>query len=232
MHRGMAEALLAARRAARAVVLVTPLDGGAQRLLDAAALELLAHTDPELAAAAREALRSDRAGVVARNGVEQLLVPHNPPLRLIVVGAVHISEALCAMARQCGYAVTVIDPRSAFLRPDRFAGVELIGLWPQQAFAALQPDSRTAVVLLTHDPKIDDPALLAVLPTKAFYVGALGSTRTHAKRLDRLSAAGVSEVDRARIHGPAGLAIGARTPAEIAVSVLAQITGVLRGDNA
>jgi xanthine dehydrogenase accessory factor len=132
------------------------------------------------------------------------------------------------MARQCGYAVSVIDPRTAFLRPERFAGVTLIGQWPQQAFAQLAPDARTAVVLLTHDPKIDDPALLAVLPTPAFYIGALGSARTHAKRLERLAAAGVSEVDRRRIHGPAGLGIGARTPAEIAVSVLAQMTQVLR----
>jgi len=232
MHRGMAEALLAARRAARAVVLVTPLDGSAQRLLDESALQLLQHTDPELAAAAREALRSDRAATLPRDGGEWLLAPHNPPLRLVVVGAVHISESLCAMARQCGYAVSVVDPRSAFLRPERFPGVELIGQWPQQAFAALKPDSRTAVVLLTHDPKIDDPALLAVLPTAAFYVGALGSTRTHAKRLERLAAAGVSEADRARIHGPAGLSIGARTPAEIAVSVLAQVTSVLRGGKA
>jgi len=229
MHRGMAEMLLAARRAARAVVLVTPLDGSAQRLLDEAALELLSHTDPELTAAVHEALRSDRATVFARGGVEHLLTPHNPPLRLVVVGAVHISESLCAMARQCGYAVSVIDPRSAFLRPERFPGVELIDQWPQQAFAQLRPDARTAVVLLTHDPKIDDPALLAVLPTAAFYVGALGSTRTHAKRLERLAAAGVSEAQRARIHGPAGLSIGARTPAEIAVSVLAQMTGALRG---
>jgi xanthine dehydrogenase accessory factor len=229
MRRGMAEALLAARRALRPVVLVTPLDGGAQRLLGEEQLELLGSTDPELSAAVREALRSDRAAVFTRDGVEQLLTPHNPPLRLVVVGAVHISEALCAMARQCGYAVSVIDPRSAFLRPERFPGVELIGQWPQQAFAQLKPDARTAVVLLTHDPKIDDPALLAVLPTQAFYVGALGSTRTHAKRLERLAAAGVGEADRARIHGPAGLSIGARTPAEIAVSVLAQVTAELRG---
>ena len=122
-----------------------------------------------------------------------------------------------------------IDPRSAFLRPERFPDVQLMDLWPQEAFAQIKPDARTAVVLLTHDPKIDDPALLAVLPTPAFYVGALGSTRTHAKRLLRLQEAGVSEADRARIHGPAGLNIGARTPAEIAISVLAQVTLVLRG---
>jgi xanthine dehydrogenase accessory factor len=224
----MAEALRAARGANKPVVLLTPLNGRAQRLLDAEGLALLALTDPQLAQAAQEALRSDRATTIEHQGGELLLTPHNPPLRLCVVGAVHISEALCAMARQCGYAVSVIDPRTAFLRPERFAGVTLIGQWPQQAFAQLAPDARTAVVLLTHDPKIDDPALLAVLPTPAFYIGALGSARTHAKRLERLAAAGVSEVDRRRIHGPAGLGIGARTPAEIAVSVLAQMTQVLR----
>ncbi|HTQ35469.1 MAG TPA: XdhC family protein [Steroidobacteraceae bacterium] len=224
----MAHALLAARREARAVVLYTPLDGGLQRLLDAAGLELLALTEPELAAAGRAALASDRAQVLESQGREVLITPHNPPLRLIVVGAVHISEALCTMAREAGYAVTVIDPRSAFLRPERFPGVVLLDQWPHEAFAQLRPDARTAVVLLTHDPKIDDPALLAVLPTLAFYIGALGSTRTHAKRLARLAEAGVSEADRARIHGPAGLDIGARTPAEIAISVLAEITQQLR----
>src|SRR6187399_370482 len=142
MRRGMAEALRRARREGRAAVLFTPLDGGAQRLLDATGLELLAMTDPELAAAGHEALRSDRAAVLPRQG-ELLVTPHNPPLRLCVVGAVHISESLCAMARQCGYAVTVIDPRSAFLRAERFPGVELIGEWPQAAFAHLQPDART-----------------------------------------------------------------------------------------
>nr|PZN62089.1 MAG: xanthine dehydrogenase [Pseudomonadota bacterium] len=228
MRQGMAHALLAARREARAVVLVTPLDGGVQRLLDEKSLELLALTEPELAAAARTALATDRVQLVTQDDREIMLTPHNPPLRLIVVGAVHISEALCVMARAAGYAVTVIDPRSAFLRPERFPGVELVNDWPQEAFARLKPDSRTAVVLLTHDPKIDDPALLAVLPSPAFYVGALGSTRTHAKRLQRLAEAGVEEGLRARIHGPAGLAIGARTPAEIAISVMAEFTRELR----
>jgi xanthine dehydrogenase accessory factor len=232
MRQGTVHALLAARREARAVVLYTPLDGGVQRLLDAAGLDLLALTEPELAAAGHAALATDRAQVVTHLGSEVLVTPYNPPLRLIVVGAVHISESLCTMARAAGYAVTVIDPRSAFLRPERFPDVQLIDQWPQQAFATLKPDARTAVVLLTHDPKVDDPALLAVLPTPAFYVGALGSTRTHARRLQRLAEAGVSEADRARIHGPAGLDIGARTPAEIAVSVLAEITLRLRGGKA
>jgi xanthine dehydrogenase accessory factor len=225
MRQGIAKALVAARQDARAVVLFTPLDGGLQRMLDGAGLDLLALTDPDLAAAGREALRTDRALV---HGEQMLVTPHNPPLRLIVVGAVHISEALCSMAMAAGYAVTVIDPRAAFLRPERFPGVTLVNEWPGEAFAALKPDARTAVVLLTHDPKIDDPALLAVLPTPAFYVGALGSTRTHAKRLQRLAEAGVEEAAQARIRGPAGLSIGARTPAEIAISVLAQMTQALR----
>lgn len=229
MQRGILKVLLAARAATRPVVLFTPLDGGAQRVLDGEGLELLALTDPPLATAASDALKTDRASVVASGGVEILVSPQNPPLRMVIVGAVHIAEALCVMARAVGYAVTVVDPRSAFLRPDRFPHVQLIDQWPQQAFAALKADARTAVVLLTHDPKIDDPALMAVLPTDAFYIGALGSTRTHARRLGRLAAADVSEADRARIRGPAGLAIGARTPAEIALSVLAQVTQQLRG---
>jgi xanthine dehydrogenase accessory factor len=228
MRQGMAHALLAARREGRPVVLVTPLDGGLQRLLDDQGIALLALTEPELAAAARRALATDRVQLVEEGGREVMFTPHNPPLRLIVVGAVHISEALCVMARAAGYEVTVVDPRAAFLRPERFPGVELVNEWPQEAFARLRPDSRTAVVLLTHDPKIDDPALQAVLPSPAFYVGALGSTRTHAKRLQRLAEAGVDDALRARIHGPAGLAIGARTPAEIAISVMAEITKELR----
>lgn len=229
MQRGTLQALLTARAAKRPVVLLTPLDGSAQRVLDSSGLELLTLTDAPLARAARDALCSDRAAVVSDVGVDILVTPQNPPLRLVIVGAVHIAEALCVMARAAGYAVTLIDPRTAFLRPDRFPEVQLIDQWPQQAFAGLRPDARTAVVLLTHDPKIDDPALLAVLPTDAFYIGALGSTRTHARRLERLTEAGVSEDARSRIHGPAGLAIGARTPAEIALSVLAQMTQQLRG---
>lgn len=233
MRQGMAHALLDARRRGRAVVLITPLaPGGVQRLLDAEGLALLALTEPDLAAAGRAALASDRVQLVGQSDSEVMVSPHNPPLRMIIVGAVHISEALCVMAREAGYAVTVVDPRAAFLRPERFPGVQLVNEWPQQAFAALKPDARTAVVLLTHDPKIDDPALLAVLASPAFYIGALGSTRTHAKRLQRLVDAGVDEAARSRIHGPAGLAIGARTPAEIAISVLAQVTQQLRRDRA
>lgn len=225
MRRDTLEALRAAQAAAHPVVLATALDGSGQRLLFPESLD----AEPvELADAVRAALASDRATLLSQAGVEWLLSPHNPPLRLIIVGAVHISEFLCPMARLAGYDVTVIDPRAAFLRADRFPDVTRIDQWPQQAFPALKPDARTAVVLLTHDPKIDDPALECVLATPAFYVGALGSTRTHARRLERLAAAGLSPSQLARIKGPAGLSIGARTPAEIAVSVLAEMTQVLR----
>ncbi|MFM1886489.1 MAG: hypothetical protein RL026_1646 [Pseudomonadota bacterium] len=172
------------------------------------------------------ALAEDRA--VLRAG-DLLLLPQNPPLRLLVVGAVHIAEFLSRFARETGYAVTILDPRSAFLRPALFPGATLTDEWPQQGVPRFAPDARTAVVLLTHDPKIDDPALHAVLATPAFYVGALGSSRTHARRLERLAGEGLDPVQLARIHGPAGLALRARTPAEIALSVLAQMTGVLRG---
>jgi xanthine dehydrogenase accessory factor len=228
MKAAMAQALLAAQQEARPVVLLTPLDGSTQRLLGEAQLRLLALTDSVLAQCCRNALQTDRAEAVTQLGVEILVTPHNPPLRLIIVGAVHISESLCTMAVSAGYQVTVIDPRSAFLRPERFPGVQLLDLWPTEAFAKLKPDARTAVVLLTHDPKIDDPALQSVLASPAFYVGALGSTRTQAKRVDRLRAAGLTDASLARIHGPAGLPIHARTPAEIAISVLAQMTQVLR----
>ena len=153
---------------------------------------------------------------------------HNPPLRMIVVGAVHIAQALLPMARACGYDPTLIDPRGAFGASARFPGEVISDDWPDAALAALHPDARTAVVTLTHDPKLDDPALLAALASPAFYIGCLGSSRSHAKRLDRLRAAGVTEVQIARLKAPVGLDIGAKSPAEIAVSILAQITQTLR----
>lgn len=153
---------------------------------------------------------------------------HAPPLRLVVVGGVHIAQALVPMARLAGYAATVIDPREAFASVDRFPGTALAHDWPDAALAALAPDGRTAVVLLTHDPKLDDPALGVALRSPAFYVGALGSTRTHAKRVERLREGGFSEGEIARIDAPIGLDIGARTPGEIAVAILAAMTRALR----
>jgi xanthine dehydrogenase accessory factor len=151
---------------------------------------------------------------------------HNPPLRLVVVGAVHIAQALVPMARIAGFDVAIVDPRDAFAAQVRFPGARLIHDWPDAALEALAPDARTAVVTLTHDAKIDDPALRAALESQAFYIGCLGSTRTHAKRLERLVGEGVSGLER--LDAPVGLDIGARGPAEIAVSILAGIVAALR----
>jgi len=170
--------------------------------------------------------RMDRSGL-AEDG-ETFVAIHNPPLRLVVVGAVHIAQALVPMARIAGYDPVVIDPRESFATPTRFPDTRLMHDWPDEAVAALGLDARTALVLLTHDPKLDDPALMAALRSEVFYIGALGSTRTHGKRVARLAGAGFSEAEIGRIHGPVGLDIGAAGPAEIAVSILAEMTRVLR----
>lgn len=172
--------------------------------------------------AARDALRSDRSSMAADGNDRYFIHVHNPPRRMIVVGAVHISQPLVTMARLAAFDVTVIDPRGAFATEDRFPDVRLMDDWPDDAMAELAPDARTAVVTLTHDPKIDDPALIAALRSPAFYIGALGSRRTHASRLERLEAEGFDSRALARIHGPIGLNLGGRAPAEIACAVLAQ----------
>jgi len=170
--------------------------------------------------------RMDRSGFEADG--KTFVAIHNPPLRLIVVGAVHIAQALLPMSRIAGYDPLLIDPRDAFGSAARFPGETIIDDWPDAALDRAGLDMRTAVVLLTHDPKLDDPALDRALRSDAFYVGALGSRRTHAKRVSRLTDAGFSAIDIGRIHGPVGLDIGAAGPAEIAVSILAQMTDVLR----
>ncbi|MFY9211164.1 MAG: XdhC family protein [Aestuariivita sp.] len=175
----------------------------------------------------QQRMRMDRSGF--EEGSALFVAVHNPPLRLIVVGAVHIAQALVPMARIAGYDPVLIDPREVFGSSDRFPGEEIRLDWPDEAVAALGLDARTALVLLTHDPKLDDPALESALRADVFYIGALGSGRTHAKRVERLTAAGFSAQEIARIHGPVGLDIGAAGPAEIAVSILAEMTAVLRG---
>lgn len=170
-------------------------------------------------------LRSDKAGI-EEDG--RFIAPHNPPLRLIVVGAVHIAQPLLTIARACGYAPVLIDPRDTFAAAERFPGETVLDGWPDEALAALAPDARTAIVTLTHDPKLDDPAIRLAIRSPAFYLGCLGSKKTHAKRVERLQAAGFSQAEIARIHAPVGLDIGAKTPAEIALSVMAEITQVLR----
>jgi xanthine dehydrogenase accessory factor len=170
--------------------------------------------------------RADRSGM-EEDGATFVHV-HNPPLRMIVVGAVHIAQALLPMARMAGYDVSLVDPRPAFAQETRFPGEAVVEDWPDEALDALAPDARTAVVTLTHDPKLDDPAISRALGSDIFYLGCLGSTRTHAKRVARLTEAGFTEEQIARIHAPVGLDIGARGPAEIAVSILAEVTKRLR----
>lgn len=172
-------------------------------------------------------LRMDRSGF--EEDGQTFVAVHNPPLRLIVVGAVHIAQALVPMARIAGYDPIIIDPREAFASKSRFPGEKLLTDWPDEAVASIGLDARTAMVLLTHDPKLDDPALQAALDSDVFYIGALGSSRTHAKRVQRMTEAGFPSEQLQRIHGPIGLDIGAAGPAEIAVSVIAQMTAVLRG---
>jgi xanthine dehydrogenase accessory factor len=215
---------LEARRAGRSVALVTHLKTGAQTFVDGASQHGDLALDDAAMAAVQRALREDKS----RTEGEVFVEVWNPPLRCFVVGAAHIAQPLTRMVSLAGYAVTVIDPRSAFATEARFPGVTLLADWPDEAFERLKPDRRTAVVTLTHDPKIDDPALIAALRSEAFYIGALGSKKTHAARVERLKEAGFDDAAIARIHGPVGLDIGAVSPAEIAVSILAQITAVLR----
>lgn len=208
--------LAAARAAREAVVYAVRPDTWERRLVRSPA-------DP-LWPAAGSALVADQSGFEG----DWFLGVHNPPLRLAVVGAVHIAQALVPMARLAGYDPVVVDPREAFASSGRFPDTRLAHDWPDEALAAFGLDARTAVVTLTHDPKLDDPAIAATLRSPAFYLGCLGSTRTHAKRVERLRAAGFADADIARIHAPVGADIGARSPAEIAVSILAQMTERLR----
>jgi xanthine dehydrogenase accessory factor len=208
---------LVAARAARTPTVYAVRPGDWER-------RLVAGPGEPLWAEAEAALVADRSGFAG----EWFLGVHNPPLRMAVVGAVHIAQALVPMARIAGYDVVVIDPREAFASPTRFPDTALTHDWPDAALAAFGLDARTAVVTLTHDPKLDDPAVEAALRAPVFYIGCLGSPRTHAKRVARLQAAGFGEDAIARIHAPIGADIGARSPAEIAVAILAEVTERLR----
>ena len=225
---GWLDRLQAERAAKRPVVLTVNLGTGRREILRPAASP---HDAPagalEIAATTREALRSDSARLLSEREPRLFVQPFNPPLRVIIVGAVHIAQPLSQMATLAGYDVVIVDPRGAFASEARFPGITLCREWPDEALAALEIDERTAVVTLTHDPKLDDPALSVALPSPAFYVGCLGSKRTQARRLERLAQLGLSEDETHRIHGPVGLDIGARSPAEIAVSILAEITARL-----
>lgn len=216
-----------AKAAKRPVALVTRLSDAAEALVFHDRVEgNLALAEP-VVEAARDALRHDRSRTIEADGARFFLHAFNPPLRLVLVGAVHIAQPLSRMAALAGWDVTVIDPRGAFATEERFPGITLSDEWPDEAMAALAPDTRTAVVTLTHDPKLDDPALEVALRSPAFYVGALGSRKTHAARVGRLKEAGLDDAAIARIHGPVGLPLGGRAPAEIAVAILAQIVQAL-----
>ena len=215
--------LQAARQAKRQVVLATRLPDGEQRLLPNA------NAAPALSEAAAAALRDDASRTVQIDGETWFLHAYNPPMRLMVVGAVHIAQALVPFAVQLGFGVCVVDPRRAFATDERFPGVEVRQDWPDEAMEALRPDARTAVVTLTHDPKLDDPALDRALRSDAFYIGALGSRKTHAARLARLRELGHGDAALARIRGPVGLPLEAVTAPEIALSIAAEVVAARRG---
>ena len=218
--------LITARAEKRPTVVVTDLASGAQSLWLEGEYDGDIAMTPGLSDGIDRTLRRDKGETVEENEVRYFLQPFPPPKRMIVVGAVTLRNRLCRW-RRCRDDVTIVDPRQAFATEARFPGVTLKHDWPDDAMSALDPDRRTAVVTLTHDPKLDDPALTIALRSEAFYIGSLGSNRTHAKRLARLIEAGLTESELARIHAPVGLDIGAVSPAEIAVSIMAQITAVL-----
>ena len=229
MEARILEALQKARAAKRPVALATNLRGGQQKLIFETESEGPLCLDVDMLAGAAEMLKRDESGVLQTGAGPVFIHSYNPPPRLVVVGAVHIAEPLARMATLAGYATTLVDPRRAFAASQQFGDFTVVNDWPDEALAALKPDTRTAIVTLTHDPKIDDPALDAALASPAFYVGALGSRKTHAARLERLKALGHADAALARIRGPVGLAIGALSPAEIAISIVAEITKVRRG---
>jgi xanthine dehydrogenase accessory factor len=245
MNPTLFEQVLADRRGRRPVAVVTRLADGAQVLVhdddtsgaaDASAASGTAASagasaavapDPlvltdEQAAETRKRLRGNRSGMLASSGATLFARCHAQPPRMVLVGAVHIAQALAPMAAMAGYEVIVIDPRRAFATSERLPGVTMVTDWPDVAMEKVGLDAQTAVVTLSHDPKLDDPALVAALRSSAFYIGALGSTRTHAKRVERLTAAGLGDAI-GRIHAPIGLDLGGRSPVEIAVSILAQV---------
>jgi xanthine dehydrogenase accessory factor len=224
------DALQKARGAKRPVALATNLKSGSQKLIFETESEGPLCLDVDMLAGAADMLKRDESGTIATGAGPVFIQVFNPPPRLIVVGAVHIAEPLARISSIAGYGTTLVDPRRAFAASQKFDGYEVTTDWPDEALAALKPDVRTAIVTLSHDPKIDDPALEAALNSPAFYIGALGSRKTHAARLERLKERGFTDAQLARIRGPVGLAIGALSPAEIAVSIVAEITKIRRGE--
>jgi xanthine dehydrogenase accessory factor len=215
--------LNAERQARRAAIIVTDVTSGKQRLIKAAD----APKDP-LRSALAEHLRTGKSGMEETPEGRAFFTVHVPAPQLVITGAVHISQALAPIGKMLGYDVTIVDPRTAFASSERFPDVKVVAEWPEEALPPLNVDRYTAFVALTHDPKIDDPALTHALKRDCFYIGALGSRKTHARRVERLKQQGFSDADIARIQAPIGLDIGAVSPAEIAVAIMAQITEKLR----
>jgi xanthine dehydrogenase accessory factor len=225
MQLALLNALNEERAARRAAIVVTALDTGEQRLVKAGDVP-----KDEMREALAKRLRSGKSGTEENTAGKYFLTVFVPPPRLVITGAVHISQELAPIAQRIGYDVTIVDPRTAFATPERFAGVKLLADWPDKVLPSLNIDAHTAFCALTHDPKIDDPALLHAFSKDCFYIGALGSKKTHAARLKRLKSQGASDRELSRIHAPIGLDIGAVSPAEIAISILAEITARLRLD--
>jgi len=223
MRLDILKSLNAERAARRAAIVVTDVASANQRFVRQSEVA----RDP-LRDVLEAALRSGKSGMAETPQGKVFLTVHVPPVRLVVTGAVHISQALAPMAKLLGYDVVIVDPRTAFATPERFPDVKLIAEWPDTALPPLNIDSYTAFVALTHDPKIDDPALLHALARDCFYIGALGSRKTHGRRVERLKGQGISDASLARIHAPIGLAIGAVSPPEIALSIMGEITARLR----
>ncbi len=211
------------RAARRPVFVITNVSNGEQRLVKAAELA----ADPLRDELGRR-LRMGNSAMIDADGEKLFINVYAPTAKLVIIGAVHISQALAPLARSLGYNVTVVDPRTAFATPERFPDVPLIAEWPDEALPRLNVDHYTALVAVTHDPKIDDPALLHAFERDCFYIGALGSRKTHARRVDRLKALGIADAAIASIHAPIGLPIGAMSPGEVAVAIMAEITAQLR----
>ena len=223
MRLDILKALNTERAARRAAVVVTHQESGEQRLVTQDKIA----ADP-LRDLLEAHLRSGKSGMEETAEGKVFLTVHVPPTKLIAIGAVHISQALAPIAALLGYDVTIVDPRTAFASPERFPGVKVIADWPDTALPPLGVDRYTAFVALTHDPKVDDPALLHALERECFYIGALGSRKTHGRRIERLKGQGASDDALARIHAPIGLPIGAISPPEIAVAIMGEITSRLR----
>jgi xanthine dehydrogenase accessory factor len=232
MKLALLQKALEASRAGGAAVLATHLKSGLQSFIEGPDITGSLTLDAAALAAIRKTQAEDRSTTIDTAEGPVFVEVFNPRLRCVIVGAVHVAQPLARMASLAGYLVTVVDPRTAFATDARFPDVGLSTDWPDEALEKLKPNRRTAVVTLTHDPKLDDPALAAALRSDAFYIGALGSKKTHAARLKRLVAQGLSEAELKRIHGPIGLDIGAISPAEIAIAILAQMTQVLRAEPA